>query len=107
MKRYKPRMARRKGQAPAITVPRTMTQVTYFNIPLVKYLERRDIDRMKFIIDTDEHTINVRKARDNEKGYKVLATGLRGHGVSPKFRKYLPAGRYELVDRRSMKFERV
>lgn len=102
---YRPKIGKRNGN-PAITVPRTLTQSTYFNVPLVKYLEERGIAKMNFEV-TEDNEIIIRKTREGQKGYKVLATGLRGHGVSPRLRKMLPAGRYEIVDKRRMKFAKA
>ncbi len=104
---YKPKTGARKGQAPSITVPATLTQVTYLNIPLVDYLRERGYERMTFNIDEVSKEITVRKAREGEKGYKILSTGRRGFGVSPKLAKFLPAGRYELTDKRRMVFQRA
>lgn len=103
---YIPKMGKRKGQAPAITVPSTLNQVTYLNKPLVDYFMERGYEKMNFEIDEVKKEIKVRKAREGEKGYKILPTGRRGFGVSPRLAKMLPAGRYELIDKRRMVFSR-
>lgn len=104
---YKAKMGPRKGQAPAITVPKTVTQVTYFNIPLVDYLQDKGFDRLTVIVDEVEKVIQLRKAREGQKGYKIVPTGRRGHGITPRLRELLPAGRYVLTDRRRMVFEKA
>lgn len=104
---YKPKMGPRKGQAPAITVPSTITQMTYLNIPLVQYLRAREIDLLDLTVDTENKEIRIKQAKEGEKGYRVVATGLRGYGISPRLRKLLPAGRYILNDKRRMVFARA
>lgn len=104
--RYIPKKGIRKDQAPAITVPRTLTQITYLNIPLVKFLEEKGIDNLFVEVDKDEKTIMVKQAKKDQKGYHVVRTGKRGFGIAPRLRKLLPAGRYILGDKRRMIFSR-
>lgn len=103
---YKPKLGNRKGQAPFITVPRTTTQMTYFNVPLVKHLKEKGYNSLVFDVNVQDKEIKITQAKEGERGYKVLPTGLRGHGVSPRIRKLLPAGRYVLRDKRTMVFKR-
>lgn len=103
---YKPKKGLRDG-TPTITVPRTLTQCTYFNVPLAMMLAERGIDKLNFTIDRVTKQIVIRQPIDGEKGYKVLRTGERGFGVTPKLRKKLPAGRYRLVNARKLVFERA
>ncbi len=104
---YKPKMGARKGQAPAITVPNTENQVTYLNIPLVDFFQAKGIDRLSVFIDPEKQEIVLKPAKEGEKSYKIISTGRRGFGISPKLRKWLPAGRYVLGDKRRMVFEKA
>lgn len=106
MSYYKPKKGERDG-TPAITVPRTLTQITYFNVPLAVLLQNKGYEKINFEIDKETGSVTIIKARDGQKGYKVLKTGLRGFGVTPKLRKELPAGRYRQVDGRRMVFARA
>lgn len=106
MRYYKPKKGPRDG-TPAITVPRTTTQLTYLNIPLVQLFAEKGIDSLYVKVDEDSKEIVVRQARDGQKGYKIIPTGQRGFGMSPRLRKVLPAGKYSLVDRRRMAFARI
>lgn len=105
---YRPKKGERDG-TPTITVPRTLTQCTYFNVPLAMKLQDSGIELLNFDIDKQEKTIRIVPARAGQKGYKVLRTGRRGYGVTPKLRKELPAGRYRLISSRgrAMVFERA
>lgn len=103
---YIPKIGKRKGQAPSITVPKTTTQLTYLNIPLVKYLEEKGIDSLDITVDKINKEIKIRQAKKGERGYSIIATGLRGFGVTPRLRKLLPAGRYVLTDKRRMLFKK-
>lgn len=103
---YKPKFGKRKGQAPSITVPRTISQITYLNIPLVNYLKEKGIDSLDISVDKINKEIKLRQAKKGEKGYKVISTGLRGFGVTPRLRRDLPAGRYVLTDKRRMLFKK-
>lgn len=103
---YKPKKGQRDG-VPTITVPRTLTQCTYFNVPLALFLQERGIEKLNFTIDKDTKQIVIREPEEGEKGYKVLRTGERGFGVTPRLRKKLPAGRYRLVNERKMVFARA
>lgn len=104
---YKPKMGARKGQAPAITVPSTVNQVTYLNTPLVDFFQARGVDRLSVFIDSETKEIVLKPAKEGEKGYKIVSTGRRGFGISPRLRKWLPAGRYVLGDKRRMVFARA
>lgn len=80
--------------------------MTYLNTPLVDYLKEKGFNSLVFDTNKLDKEIKVRQAKEGEKGYRVLRTGLRGHGVTPRLRKLLPAGRYILVDKRSMTFKK-
>lgn len=96
---YKPKKGQRDG-VPAITVPRTLTQHTYFNVPLAMMLQERGIEKLSYTLNREDKEIVLRKPEEGEKGYKVLRTGKRGFGITPRFRKILPAGRYKLTSTR-------
>lgn len=102
---YKPKKGERDG-VPTITVPRTLTQCTYINVPLAALLASKGYDKVMFEIDSDTKEIRISRPSKAEKGYSVVRTGRRGWGVSPKLRRVLPAGRYRLTDARSMVFAR-
>lgn len=106
MSYYKPKKGLRDG-TPTITVPRTLTQCTYFNVPLALMLQNRGIEKLNFTIDKQTKEITIIEPKGDIKGYKVLRTGERGYGVTPKLRKTLPAGRYRLVNERKMVFARA
>lgn len=95
MSYYKPKKGERDG-TPTITVPRTMSQMTYFNVPLAEMLENKGMERIVVDVDKKERVIQIRTPQEDERGYKVLRTGRRGWGITPKLRKVLPAGRYRM-----------
>lgn len=102
---YKARKGKRTD-VPTITVPRTLTQITYFNTPLALMLQKKNIDKVFVEIDKPINTIILRKPKKGEKGYSIIRTGLRGHGITPKLRKVLPAGKYAMADGRTLAFVR-
>lgn len=101
---YRPRKGPRDG-TPAVTVPRTVTQLTYLNIPLIELFKEKGMDSLH--VQVDDGTIVIKQAKEGQKGYKIIPTGKRGFGISPRLRKVLPAGRYSLVDKRRMAFART
>lgn len=105
-KHYRPKMGERTG-VPTITVPRTLTQITYFNIPLALMLQDKGMDKMHVEVDRADKSIILRAPKRDEKGYKLLRTGERGYGITPKLRKVLPAGRYQMTSKRPLAFAKV
>ena len=103
---YKPKKGPRDG-VPTITVPRTLTQCTYFNVPLAMLLQEAGIEKLNFSIDKEAKQISIFQPKEGEKGYKVRRTGQRGWGVTPKLRTVLPAGRYRLVHKTKLIFARA
>lgn len=106
MSYYRPKKGVRTG-VPTITVPRTLSQVTYFNIPLATLLQEKGMESMHVEVDRSEKSIVLRTPKKNERGYKLLRTGERGYGITPKLRKVLPAGRYEMTSKRPLAFAKV
>lgn len=106
MSYYRPKKGERDS-VPTITVPRTITQMTYFNIPLAVMLQEKGIDSMRVEVDKTDKSIVLRPPKDGERGYKLLRTGKRGYGITPKLRKTLPAGKYRMTSKRPLVFTRV
>lgn len=105
MRYYKPKQGPR-SDTPTITVPRTLTQATYLNRPLVELLQEKGLEQVAVEVDKEAKEIRLSAPRGDKKGYKIVRTGLRGFGLNYKIRSELPAGKYSLINRRSLRFSR-